>query len=91
MKFMPPLDKPTGEVTGAVDPDDFGGGSTDCLSSSTSNVTGNVDIDHPGGGNTDDPGSSYSSLATFTATSSVTSVSFISLPSLTNRVSLLSP
>ena len=28
---MSPLDKPTGEVTGDVDMDDFGGGSTDGL------------------------------------------------------------
>ena len=55
------------------------------------NVTGNVDIDHSGGGNTNGLGSSYISLATFTTISSVTSLSYISTPSLTNRVSLLSP
>ena len=32
---MSPSDKPTGEVTDAVDPDGFGGGSTDGLSSSS--------------------------------------------------------
>ena len=63
-ELMSPSDKPTGEVTDAVDPDGFGGSSTDGLSSSTGNVTGNLDIDHCGGGNTNGPGSSYSSLAT---------------------------
>ena len=78
-------------VTDAVDQEDFSGSSTDGLSSSTGNVAGNVDMDNSGGGNTNGPGSSYSSLANFTTTSSVTSVSFNSTPSLTNRVSLLSP
>ena len=54
-------------------------------------MAGNVDMDNSGGGNTNGPGSSYNSLATFATTSSVTSVSFISTPSLTSRVSLLSP
>ena len=40
---MSPSDKPTGEVTDAVDPDDFGG-NIDGQGSSTGNVTGNVDI-----------------------------------------------
>ena len=68
---MSPTDKPTGEVTNAVDPDDFGGGSSiGGLGSSTGNMTGNVDMDNSGGGNTNVPGSSYSSLATFATTSS---------------------
>ena len=61
---MSPSDKPTGEVTDAVDPDDFGGSRTDDLSSSTGNMAGNVDMENSGGGNSNGPGSSYSSLAT---------------------------
>ena len=38
-----------------------------------------------GSSNTNGPGSSYSSLATFTTTSSETFASFVSTPSLTNR------
>ena len=33
LKFMSPLDKPAGEVTGDVGMGDFGGGSTDGLAS----------------------------------------------------------
>ena len=88
---MSPLDKPTGKVTDTVDPGDFGGSSTDGPGSSTGNVTGNMDMDNSGSSNTNGLGSSYSSLATFTTTSSETSASFVSTPSLTNRVPLLSP
>ena len=88
---MSPLDKPTGKVTDTVDPGDFGGSSTDGPGSSTGNVTGNMDMDNSGSSNTNGLGSSYSSLATFTTTSSETSASFVSTTSLTNRVSLLSP
>ena len=59
------------------------------LDKSTGNVTGNVDMDNFGGGNTNGL-RSYSSLTTFTTTSSETSASFVSTPFLTNRVSLLS-
>ena len=78
-------------MTDTVDMDDFGGSSTDGPGSSTGNVTGHMDMDNSGSSDTNGPGSSYSSLATFTTTSSETSASFVSTPSLTNRVPLLSP